>query len=103
MLNVSGSNTADAAEYARVAQLVEHDLAKVGAAGSSPVSRFLYKRRYPIGYLLFHKRFLPDLTGSKSSLRFMLSPALISKRTFHIIKLIFTTGGDYGDVQYRDL
>ena len=27
--------------YARVAQLVEHDLAKVGAAGSSPVSRFL--------------------------------------------------------------
>ena len=25
--------------YARVAQLVEHDLAKVGAAGSSPVSR----------------------------------------------------------------
>ena len=29
--------------YARVAQLVEHDLAKVGAAGSSPVSRsFLF-------------------------------------------------------------
>jgi len=27
-----------------VAQLVEHDLAKVGAAGSSPVSRFLYER-----------------------------------------------------------
>ena len=27
--------------YARVAQLVEHDLAKVGAAGSSPVSRSL--------------------------------------------------------------
>ncbi len=26
---------------ARVAQLVEHDLAKVGVAGSSPVSRFL--------------------------------------------------------------
>ena len=26
--------------YARVAQLVEHDLAKVGVAGSSPVSRF---------------------------------------------------------------
>ena len=25
--------------FARVAQLVEHDLAKVGAAGSSPVSR----------------------------------------------------------------
>ena len=29
-------------EYARVAQLVEHDLAKVGAAGSSPVSRSFY-------------------------------------------------------------
>ena len=28
--------------YARVAQLVEHDLAKVGAAGSSPVSRSLF-------------------------------------------------------------
>ncbi len=27
---------------ARVAQLVEHNLAKVGAAGSSPVSRFCY-------------------------------------------------------------
>ena len=26
-------------KHARVAQLVEHDLAKVGAAGSSPVSR----------------------------------------------------------------
>ncbi len=25
--------------YARIAQLVEHDLAKVGVAGSSPVSR----------------------------------------------------------------
>ena len=31
--------------YARVAQLVEHDLAKVGAAGSSPVSRSLYERK----------------------------------------------------------
>ena len=29
----------DSKKYARVAQLVEHDLAKVGAAGSSPVSR----------------------------------------------------------------
>lgn len=28
--------------YARVAQLVERDLAKVEAAGSSPVSRFFY-------------------------------------------------------------
>ena len=31
--------------YARVAQLVEHDLAKVGAAGSSPVSRSFYERK----------------------------------------------------------
>ena len=29
----------DTATYARVAQLVEHDLAKVGVAGSSPVCR----------------------------------------------------------------
>ena len=32
--DITGTTT-----YARVAQLVEHDLAKVGAAGSSPVSR----------------------------------------------------------------
>ena len=36
--NVSGKRQ-NTKEYARVAQLVEHDLAKVGAAGSSPVSR----------------------------------------------------------------
>ena len=29
----------EAQKHALVAQLVEHDLAKVGAAGSSPVSR----------------------------------------------------------------
>ena len=33
--------------YARVAQLVEHDLAKVGAAGSSPVSRSFVENRKP--------------------------------------------------------
>ena len=32
----------EAQKHARVAQLVEHDLAKVGAAGSSPVSRSFY-------------------------------------------------------------
>ena len=32
---------------ARVAQLVEHDLAKVGVAGSNPVSRS--KKRAPVG------------------------------------------------------
>ena len=40
---------------ARVAQLVERDLAKVEAAGSSPVSRFFYAKRYPIGYLFLHE------------------------------------------------
>ena len=34
----------DTTTYARVAQLVEHDLAKVGAAGSSPVSRSNIKK-----------------------------------------------------------
>ena len=34
--------------YARVAQLVEHDLAKVGVAGSSPVSRSFYLAEMPI-------------------------------------------------------
>ena len=31
--------------HAKVAQLVEHDLAKVGVAGSSPVSRSIPLRR----------------------------------------------------------
>ena len=42
--NVSGTRQ-NTKEYARVAQLVEHDLAKVGAAGSSPVSRSLSSKR----------------------------------------------------------
>ena len=33
------SNQQSAASYAGIAQLVEHNLAKVGVAGSSPVSR----------------------------------------------------------------
>ena len=41
--NVSGTRQ-NTKEYARVAQLVEHDLAKVGAAGSSPVSRSNIKK-----------------------------------------------------------
>ena len=32
-------------KYARVAQLVEHDLAKVGVAGSNPVSRSSFKQK----------------------------------------------------------
>ena len=34
-------------KHARVAQLVERDLAKVEAAGSSPVSRFSYALDFP--------------------------------------------------------
>ena len=45
-------------QYVRVAQLVERDLAKVEAAGSSPVSRFLYTRNYQMvsGFLLTNIR-----------------------------------------------
>ena len=39
---------------ARVAQLVERDLAKVEAAGSSPVSRFSYALDFP-GLFLYAK------------------------------------------------
>ncbi len=35
----AGSSPAPGTFNARIAQLVEHDLAKVGVAGSSPVSR----------------------------------------------------------------
>ena len=45
--NVSGTRQ-NTKQYARVAQLVEHDLAKVGAAGSSPVSRSFY---FPVNLL----------------------------------------------------
>ena len=40
---------------ARVAQLVERDLAKVEAAGSSPVSRFFHAKGYPKGYPFLHE------------------------------------------------
>ena len=40
---------------ARVAQLVERDLAKVEAAGSSPVSRSFHAKGYPIGYPFLHE------------------------------------------------
>ena len=39
--------------YARVAQLVERDLAKVEAAGSSPVSRSIEGAGYFIGSCIF--------------------------------------------------
>ena len=34
-------------QYAEVAHLVEHDLAKVGVAGSSPVFRSFFPSRLP--------------------------------------------------------
>ena len=40
---------------ARVAQLVERDLDKVEAAGSSPVSRSFHAQGYPIGYPFLHE------------------------------------------------
>ena len=47
---------------ARVAQLVEHDLAKVEAAGSSPVSRFYF---LPFHFITLHyKSPLNVLTGN---------------------------------------
>ena len=44
--------------YARVAQLVEHDLAKVGAAGSSPVSRSFFILWEALIYRVSHFSFL---------------------------------------------
>ena len=54
----------DTTTYARVAQLVEHDLAKVGAAGSSPVSRSLLIKRASDGCPFLLNRVLPDSNGS---------------------------------------
>ena len=50
--NVSGTRQ-NTKQYARVAQLVEHDLAKVGVAGSSPVSRSFYLLRKALILLAF--------------------------------------------------
>ena len=47
-------------KYARVAQLVERDLAKVEAAGSSPVSRSLLTKRTSDGCPFLLNRVLPD-------------------------------------------
>ena len=44
--------------YARVAQLVEHDLAKVGAAGSSPVSRSSILNKVVFNYIFFMREWL---------------------------------------------
>ena len=68
--NVSGTRQ-NTKQYARVAQLVEHDLAKVGAAGSSPVSRS-QRNKKRISERIFFSCFRapPGLEGSRSPLRF---------------------------------
>ena len=58
------------AHNARVAQLVERDLAKVEAAGSSPVSRLKKKIAHPKGWAIFFVR------APRTELeRFEVSPA----------------------------
>ena len=44
--------------YARVAQLVEYDLAKVGVAGSSPVSRSFYFKPCFQGFFFYIEIYL---------------------------------------------
>ena len=62
--DITGTTT-----YARVAQLVEHDLAKVGAAGSSPVSRSLLTKK-DIRWMSFFVKSSPaGLDRSRSTLR----------------------------------
>ena len=89
--------------YARVAQLVERDLAKVEAAGSSPVSRSQRntKRWYPIGYHLFcvfeprrgskvrGLRSAPVVAKRMSTGHSATSRALISKRVHVDIIFVF--------------
>ena len=53
--NVSGTRQ-NTKQYARVAQLVEHDLAKVGVAGSSPVFRSSDESRICSGFFYFLSR-----------------------------------------------
>ena len=66
--NVSGTRQ-NTKQYARVAQLVEHDLAKVGAAGSSPVSRSLLTKK-DIRWMSFFVKSSPAGPGrSRSTLR----------------------------------
>ena len=60
--------------YARVAQLVEYDLAKVGAAGSSPVSRSLKPLIFQ-GFFVFVLHFV--LHGF---LTYQGSPTLLSRK-----------------------
>ncbi len=90
----------DTTTYARVAQLVEHDLAKVGAAGSSPVSRSLLTKRTSDGcpFLLNRVRQDSIVRGLRSAPvraeqtftgRLAPSRALGKRDTSHDVSLFF--------------
>ena len=74
---VAGSNpVTPIITYARVAQLVEHDLAKVGVAGSSPVSRshfLLNLLGFPDGEPAFSV-YIKEIRGSFSGKFFLYMP-----------------------------
>ena len=97
--NVSGTRQ-NTKQYARVAQLVEHDLAKVGAAGSSPVSRSLLTKRTSDGCPFLLNRVLPDQVvrglrsapvGAEQTSTGRLAPsrALGKRDTSHDVSLFF--------------
>ena len=69
-------------KYARVAQLVEHDLAKVGVAGSSPVSRSQRKQKD------IHSRMSFCFSGSTGTRRFEVYAPLF--RTFDSVESDFS-------------
>ena len=63
--------------YARVAQLVEHDLAKVGVAGSSPVSRSLGLQFTEV--LIFYLTFSVCLHITRDTTRVITAHSIITK------------------------
>ena len=70
----------EAQKHARVAQLVEHDLAKVGAAGSSP-SRALINKKYSNEYFLFFVHNTLSCTIYAPALSFIISFFITSSPT----------------------
>ena len=66
---------------ARVAQLVERDLAKVEAAGSSPVSRFFSCKRISIRISFLHEMSPAGLKqNSENSVRGLRGPKVLFGR-----------------------
>ena len=68
--------------YARVAQLVEHDLAKVGVAGSSPVSRSSQK----VNIIFIMREWLSwwSTTLPRSGSRVRVPSRALHKRAYHL-------------------